>query len=361
MVGAALTLYGARNIQAADTSLRRLQRRQQHQARHHFGDVRGGSPALCEAVASARRYAPTDMSVLITGESGVGKEVFAQALHNASARAGKPFVAVNCASFPESLLESELFGYEEGAFTGSRRGGKSGLLEAAHTGTLFLDEIGDMPLTLQTRLLRVLQEREIMRLGATAPVPIDIRVIAATHQPLAEMLAQHRFRQDLYYRLNTLRLHIPALRERKDDIGALAQPLLTQALARLGCTLDAAAALRPLLPALLAYDWPGNVRELENMVNRIAVFLHPYARLDEVLYAALQMDCPELFGHAPVAAQAPVLGVNGAPADLAQRVRQALRQAGGRPSAAAKVLGVSRSTLWRWQRVMDQEDAPEDV
>jgi transcriptional regulator, propionate catabolism operon regulatory protein len=351
IVGAALTLYDAGTIQAADTSLRMMQRRQQYAARHGFGSLAGTSPALQRAIASARRFARTDLGVLITGESGVGKELFAQAMHNDSSRAGRPFVAVNCASFPESLLESELFGYEEGAFTGSRRGGKRGLFEAAHTGTLFLDEIGDMPLPLQTRLLRVLQEREIMRLGATAPIPIDVRVIAATHQPLVELIAAQRFRQDLYYRLNTLRLALPALRERREDIPAIATPLVARCLARLGSPLDAAAALAPLLSLLTSYDWPGNVRELENLAERIAVFLLQFDQVGDVRYAELAHDCPELFAQP---------GAAGGAADLplAERVAQAMELAGGRRAEAAQRLGVSRSTLWRWLRELEGAEPP---
>jgi propionate catabolism operon transcriptional regulator len=353
IVGAALTLYDATTIQAADTSLRMMQRRQQHAARHNFDSLAGQSPALQRAIASAQRFARTDLGVLITGESGVGKELFAQAMHNESVRAGRPFVAVNCASFPESLLESELFGYEEGAFTGSRRGGKRGMFEAAHTGTLFLDEIGDMPLPLQTRLLRVLQEREIMRLGATAPIPIDVRVIAATHQPLAELIAAQRFRQDLYYRLNTLRLALPALRDRREDIPAIATPLVAQCLARLGSHLDASGALAPLLPLLTAYSWPGNVRELENLAERIAVFLLQFNRESEVRYSELAHDCPELFTQ-------PVDPTDALDRPLAERIAQALKLAGGRRTEAAQILGVSRSTLWRWLREMDGGNPPID-
>ncbi len=355
IVGAALTLHDAHTIQAADTSLRILQRQHQHAARHTFAHSVGGhSAAISQAKASALRFAPTDLNVLITGESGTGKEVFAQAMHNASHRAGRPFVAVNCASFPETLLESELFGYEEGAFTGTRRGGKRGLIEAAHTGTLFLDEIGDMPLTLQTRLLRVLQEREIMRLGATAPIPLDIRVMAATHQSLGELIEQKRFRQDLYYRLNTLRLSLPPLRERAEDIPGLVTPLVSRCLARLGSSLPTDAALEPLMARLSAYGWPGNVRELENIAERIAVFLLPFPRLDDVPYAALSQDCPELFarpGPMLAAAHPPgrALALDSSlDSPLAERIEAAMRAANGRPGLAARQLGVSRSTLWRW-------------
>ena len=344
IVGAALTLYDAGRIHEADTSLRVQQRRRQNTAKYRFEEIIGQSPGFLRAIQAARRYAQTDLTVLIAGESGVGKELFAQAIHNESRRADRPFVAVNCASFPESLLESELFGYEEGAFTGSRRGGKRGLFEAAHTGTLFLDEIGDMPMPLQSRLLRVLQEREITRVGATVAIPVDVRIIAATHQPLRDMIEQRRFRQDLYYRINTLRLEVPALRERPDDIGPLLHALVTRCLTRLGATWsdDTAQLIAPWLPRLKRYAWPGNVRELENMSERIAVFLSQYDGLDDVEYDALRQDCPELFeGAGDIINDADI-------ASLRERAARALEACGGRRQQAAQRLGISRSTLWRW-------------
>ena len=349
IVGAAITLYDARTIHEADTSLRIQQRRHQNAAKYGFASLVGQSPVFVRAVATARRFAKTDLGVLIVGESGVGKELFAQAMHNESARADRPFVAVNCAAFPETLLESELFGYEEGAFTGSRRGGKRGLFETAHTGTLFLDEIGDMPLSLQTRLLRVLQEQEITRLGATAPVPVDVRVIAATHQPLEEMIAARRFRQDLYYRINTLRLSIPPLRERGDDIAELAQARVERCLHRLGSRMDAVGALAPLLPRFVACDWPGNVRELENICERVAVFLLQFERLEDIPYDELRLDCPELFEKHPPATQ-----------PLRERVQEAIRICEGNRQRAARHLGVSRSTLWRWLRELKLDAKPHE-
>ena len=349
IVGAAITLYDARAIHEADNSLRTQHRRHQKnqgRARHRFDTLTGQSPAFLRAVQTARRYAQTELGVLIIGESGVGKELFAQALHNESVRAHRPFVAVNCAAFPESLLESELFGYEDGAFTGSRRGGKQGLFEAAHTGTLFLDEIGDMPLTLQTRLLRVLQEREIMRLGATNAIPVDVRVIVATHQPLNEMVAERRFRQDLYYRINTLRLALPALRERPTDIVPMAEQLVQSCLTRLGSRLDPAEALAALKPYLEAYAWPGNVRELENISERIAVFLLQFQKMEDAVYDGLELECPELFEAMPLTS-----GTN--PPSNYQRACVALDKNGGKHKLAAAQLGVSRSTLWRW---CQQED-----
>ena len=344
IVGAALTLYDAGRIHEADTSLRVQQRRRQNTAKYRFDELIGQSPGFLRAVQAARRYAQTDLTVLIAGESGVGKELFAQAIHNDSRRADRPFIAVNCASFPESLLESELFGYEEGAFTGSRRGGKRGLFEAAHTGTIFLDEIGDMPLPLQSRLLRVLQEREITRVGATAAIPVDVRIIVATHQPLRDMIEQRRFRQDLYYRINTLRLEVPALRERPDDIGPLLHTLVARCLSRLGAmpTRDIVDLVAPWLPQVRQYPWPGNVRELENMSERIAVFLSQYDSPDAIDYDALRHDCPELFEAAQTSAH------NAGDGSLRARAIQALEACGGRRQQAARRLGISRSTLWRW-------------
>jgi propionate catabolism operon transcriptional regulator len=340
IVGAALTLYDAQVIAEAETSLRIQQRKRQVAAKYSFDDLVGTSAPFLRAVHTARRFANTDLTVLIAGESGSGKELFAQAMHNASARSGQPFVALNCAAFPESLLESELFGYEEGAFTGSRRGGKRGLFETAHTGTLFLDEIGDMPLSLQTRLLRVLQEREIIRVGGVASIPVDVRVIAATHQPLQEMMAERRFRQDLYYRINTLRLGLPPLRERPDDIGALARTLVERSLTRLGSTLDAAQVLAPLMPLLAAYAWPGNVRELENIADRIAVHLLQFDQLAQVSYEGLRDDCPELFTEEQGD------GVD----DLKTRLAKELKLNNGSRTLAAQKLGISRSTVWRWMK-----------
>lgn len=356
ITGAAITLYDARAIHEADNSLRIQQRQNQTRqgpARYCFDNLFGQSPAFMRAVQTARRYARTDLGVLIVGESGVGKELFAQAMHSDSVRARKPFVAVNCAAFPESLLESELFGYEEGAFTGSRRGGKRGLFESAHTGTLFLDEIGDMPLTLQTRLLRVLQEREIMRLGSTAAIPVDVRVMVATHQPLREMVAERRFREDLYYRINTLRLALPALRERRTDIVPMVERLVQSCLQRMGSKLDAARALVPLNPYLQAYAWPGNVRELENFSERIAVFLLQFERIEDIAYQELELDCPELFEAMPPSVQMTPLSNH-------RRACLALEKNSGNHTQAARQLGVSRSTLWRWRRQDDTKSKTQD-
>ncbi len=228
----------------------------------------GESPPMQRVHALIEQVAPTDSSVLITGESGTGKELTARAIHERSARREGPFVAVNCAAIPESLIESELFGHEKGAFTGAT-GARTGLIEAAHGGTLFLDEIGDQPLSAQVRLLRVLQERAVRRVGATREQPVDVRVVAATHQDLAALCRDGRFREDLYYRLRVVEIHLPPLRERGADLRRLAEFLLDKTCRRLG---RPALRLSPGALALIErYSWPGNVRELENALERAVI------------------------------------------------------------------------------------------
>lgn len=228
-------------------------------------EIRGASDAIAAVKAKVRRIAPTETTVLIRGESGTGKELFARAIHWESNRRGGPFVALNCAAIPENLLESELFGYEDGAFTGARKGGKPGKFELGTGGTLLLDEVGDLPVYLQAKLLRVLQFKEVERVGGTEPIPVDFRLIAATNRPLEEMIAAGTFREDLYYRLSVIPLELPPLRDRKEDIPLLLE-YTTKRMAHRG-------GYRPkrwsaeALNAIYAYHWPGNVRELENAVE----------------------------------------------------------------------------------------------
>ncbi|MGI6284371.1 sigma 54-interacting transcriptional regulator [Neomoorella humiferrea] len=234
-------------------------------AKYTFNDIQGQSPALLNCLEKAKYLAVTDLTILITGPTGSGKELLAHAIHNASPRCNKPFVAVNCAALPKDLLESELFGYEEGAFTGARRGGKAGLFEQANGGSIFLDEIGDLPFGLQAKLLRVLEEKEVMRVGAERVIPLDVRVIAATNQDLKRLVEQGVFRGDLYYRLNTFNLKLPSLQERREDIF----PLITYFLKR--WNLEPYNFFTPrALEALLAYSWPGNIRELRNVIDYLA-------------------------------------------------------------------------------------------
>src|SRR5665648_67578 len=233
-----------------------------------FKEYVGQNSRLKETLILAAKVARTDSTVLILGESGVGKEVLARAVHNCSRRQNKPMIKVNCAAIPEALLESELFGYEEGAFTGAKKGGKLGKFELAQSGTIFLDEIGDMSLNMQAKLLRVLQEKEFERVGGTKTVKVDIRVIAATNRDLKDMIEKETFRQDLYYRLNIVRLQLTPLRERKDDLLALAKTFQDKFAREVGHELT----LSPQVVRLLqAYDWPGNIRELQNVIEHASI------------------------------------------------------------------------------------------
>lgn len=313
--------------------------------RYVLGDMLGQSPQMEQVRQTILLYARSSAAVLIEGETGTGKELAAQAIHREyfarhDARQGKkshPFVAVNCGAIAESLLEAELFGYEEGAFTGSRRGGRAGLFEIAHGGTLFLDEIGEMPLPLQTRLLRVLEEKEVTRVGGHQPVPVDVRVISATHCNLEEDMQQGQFRRDLFYRLSILRLQLPPLRERVADILPLAESFLKVSLAALSAPF--AAALRQGLQAsetmLVHYDGPGNIRELRNMMERLALFLSVESTPD-LTPQFLQLLLPEL---ARESAKTPIPGLLTA--------QQALEKFNGDKTAAANYLGISRTTFWR--------------
>ncbi len=346
LTGALLTCHDAGLVERLDQRLRSQHRPRRLEARYALDDLLGDSPIMQEVRALARQYAATDATVLVTGESGTGKELVAQGIHGASRRARHPFVAINCAAFPESLLESELFGYEEGAFTGSRRGGRPGLFEAAHLGTLFLDEIGDLPVSLQTRLLRVLQERQVVRLGSNDPTPVDVRVVAATHRDLRRAIAAGQFRGDLYFRLDILPLHLPALRERPGDVPALALGLLRRALARHGVHGTPARVLAPVQERLETYEWPGNVRELENVLERLALLHAAGAPPRDELEGRLRRVLPELFGPPHGAADGASRREQRRAREIAQ-LRRAVEECGGNVSEAARRLGVGRSTVYR--------------
>ena len=316
-------------------------------AKHGLNDLRGESDAMEKLRQSVVLYARSPATVLIQGETGTGKELVAQAIHREGPRGlglNRPFVAVNCGAIAESLLESELFGHEEGAFTGARRGGHAGLFEAAHRGTLFLDEIGEMPLALQTRLLRVLEEREVVRVGGTRPVAVNVRVISATHCDLEARVREGRFRADLFYRLAVLRMALPPLRERPADISVLAEWSLKNALAALGARPhpNLHAEIAACAPLLERYDWPGNVRELRNLAERLALFLAAEP-LQALTPAFMLSVAPEL---ARPAAE-PLAIAAAAPAPSAETVEDVLARFGGRRDEAAQYLGISRTTLWR--------------
>jgi propionate catabolism operon transcriptional regulator len=344
--GATVLCQDATTVQRLERRLRSQHRPPRFEARYTLSAIVGDSPAIRGVRAMAERYARTDATVLITGESGTGKEMVAQGIHAAGKRRDHPFVAINCAAFPETLLESELFGYEEGAFTGSRRGGRPGLFEAAHLGTIFLDEVGDVPVTLQSRLLRVLQERQVLRLGSNDPTPIDVRVIAATHRDLRAAVAAGQFRDDLYFRLHILPIHLPPLRDRHGDVAAIASDLLRKALARHGVPGATARALARVLPRLEPYRWPGNVRELENVLERVAVLFADGAISDAQLDVELRAALPELFEEAAAPAAAPGLRATRQAQELAT-VEQVVAACAGNLSEAARRLGVGRSTLYR--------------
>ena len=302
---------------------------------HNFGEIVGESAALRRVLKQVETVAPTDSTVLIRGETGTGKELIARALHELSPRQGRTFVKLNCAAIPTGLLESELFGHEKGAFTGAITQ-KVGRFELAHQGTLFLDEVGDIPPELQPKLLRVLQEQEFERLGGTKTIKVDVRLVAATNRDLAKMVADGRFREDLYYRLNVFPVVLPPLRERRDDIPRLVRHFTQQFARRMGRRIETIPSA--VMEALVRYPWPGNVRELQNVIER-AVILSPGPSL-QVPLGDLQ----------PAATQAPAPAA--AAVTLADAEREhilgVLRETGwvlGGPKGAAARLGMKRSTL----------------
>jgi len=355
----AIFIYSAATVRQAfsdalDLTRLTLRRHGQYTAssalrtRYQLSDMRGESAPMEQVRQAIMLYARSAASVLIEGDTGSGKELAAQALHRERAarlhrqiKRPSPFVAINCGAITESLLEAELFGYEEGAFTGSRRGGRAGLFEIADGGTLFLDEIGEMPLPLQTRLLRVLEEKEVTRVGGHQPVPVNVRVISATHCNLEEQIKQGKFRTDLFYRLSSLRLQLPALREHPADILPLAETFLKQSLAELAVPFSGPVrkGLAQCQPLLLGYHWPGNVRELRNMMERLALFLSVEAPpvLDSRF---LQHLLPEL-------ASSPTPSPHAAQRQMTLNARQALDKFNGDKTAAAHYLGISRTTFWR--------------
>ncbi len=348
--GAVLTCQDAKFIQQADRNLRSQSKVRNTTAKYDLSLILGTSTAIQRAKVLANQYSKTTSTILITGETGTGKELFAQGIHNASPRKNSPFVAINCAAFPESLLESELFGHEEGAFSGSKRGGKTGLFEAAHTGSIFLDEIGDMPFSLQTRLLRVLQEKEILRVGSNEPMHVDIRVIAATNRNLKQNVIDGNFREDLFYRLNILCINLPPLRERIDDLPIIASRLLNNSFRRLGSNLVEEKLLEFLLPYFTKYSWPGNIRELENVIERLAHYHVDRGLPNIVDIPHLRSIIPEIFNEIPPQSDKEndtSLLKSVSKATEAMHIEKVVSECGGNHIEAAKRLGISRTTLWR--------------
>lgn len=339
-IGTLITTSAASKILQEERQIRRGLVRRGLAAKYSFRDIIAVSDSMRSRVEIAKQFSQANNSnVLITGETGTGKELFAHSIHAASGRSSQPFVAVNCATLPGNLLESELFGYEPGAFSGASREGKVGLFEQAHRGTIFLDEIGEIPVSLQAKLLRVLQEKEIRRVGSTTVIPVDVRVIAATNLDLQQQIAKGRFRSDLLYRLNALEIHIPPLRERPADI----LPLLEHQMCILSAELGKAA---PALTAdarevLCRYDWPGNVRELRNVCERLVV-LSNGRPVDAAYLRELHM-----FQERPAAA--PAGTVLSAPGGTTLVLPPTIRK-----KDLAKELGVSRTTLWRMTKRQEE-------
>lgn len=334
--GKVLTFQNISRIQAAESKIRERIYSRGHVAKHSFESIVGESRAIKDAVKIARRYSATDSSILIYGRTGTGKELFAQSIHNCSRRSAAPFVAVNCASLPETLLESELFGYVEGAFTGAMKGGKPGLFELAHGGTILLDEISETDLRLQGQLLRVIQEKEIRRIGHDRIIPVDVRVITTSNKDLHTLVQNGLFREDLLYRINVLNLRLPTLSERADDILPIAEHFL-------GAFAAEGAKPLPVLSsdacsALLGYDWPGNIRQLKNVCERLVV-LHESGEIsqEDVLKALNDRRVPV---HTP--------GIADELKNLEKsRIAEALAQFRYNKVKTAASLGMDRSTLWR--------------
>ena len=315
-------------------------------AEYTFDDIIGSSPPIREKIRMAKEYASNPFNFLITGESGVGKELFAQSIHNYGSNKKGPFVALNCGSIPENLVESELFGYVGGAFTGAAKNGQVGKFELADGGTLFLDEIGELPYHFQSKLLRVLETWMVTRVGSAREIQVNVRVIAATNRNLDQMVAEGLFRQDLYYRLQVLNIEIPPLRERREDILLLAATFLNQFVdpnSGNAKTLDVGAQ-----NTLLEYDWPGNVRELKNVINRSAILSKEQTVMREVLEASIYSKGyilkPESNESAEDRLSKRKAEVNTSYANL---VKEALDISKGNKKQAAELLGVSRKTFYR--------------
>lgn len=330
-VGAVVTFQDVTQIQQMEARVRHRMYAAGHVAGFHFQDIENTSIEMEQTIAIAKDFSLTGSNILLNGETGTGKEVFAQSIHNYSNCRQGPFVAINCAALPAPILESELFGYVGGAFTGANPKGKPGLFEVAHGGTIFLDEIAEMDYAMQSKLLRVLQERQVMRLGSDRLIPVQVRVIAATNKNLRALVKENKFRADLYYRLNVLQLKIPPLRERKKDIRLLAEAFLKE---HSGIIKNQLKLAPSALTALTSYAWPGNIRELRNIIERVLA-VHKHKIIDAAIIN-LMLEDPE-----DTSLRSRLMP------DELEEIKQALALTKGKYAAAAKILGISRSTLWR--------------
>jgi DNA-binding NtrC family response regulator len=313
---------------------------EQLEQRHSYSNIIGKSKVMQEVFDLIRLVSDSDASVLVYGESGTGKEMVASAIHFNSRRRTKPYIRVSCTSLPESLIESELFGYEKGAFTGASER-RIGRFEAASGGTLFLDEIGELPPSFQVKLLRALQERQIERLGSNRPIDVDVRIVSASLRPLEEEIQAGTFREDLYFRVNTVSIHLPPLRDRKEDIPLLAQAFLQEFIEERGREIEGCT--DEVMELFEAYSWPGNVRELRNVVERAVLFCSGSQITAEELPASLRGEEPEAGPRRAPTVRSLQEAVEEAETEA---IRAALTATEGRRAEAAELLGISRKTLW---------------
>ena len=340
--GVVATFQEVERIQKTEKDIRKKLYLKGHVAKLIFNDIVGSSKVIKSLQIKAKRFALAGSTVLLMGETGTGKEIFAQSIHNHSHRCTGPFVTINCAALPENLLESELFGYVRGAFTGARKEGKFGLFELAHTGTIFLDEISEMSPKIQARFLRVIQEKEVTRIGDDAVIPIDIRVIAASNRDLAKLVEEGNFREDLYYRICVLLLRLPPLRERKDDIHELIQYFIKNKNKELGKRIEKASL--EAVKLLRSYSWPGNIRQLENLIEQAVVLCD-----GSVLEQDHIIDCFQSWGFNKIE---PLLEGSNSNIGVLQQselelIKDALKETRGNRTLAARKLGISVTTLWR--------------
>lgn len=341
VVGVVITFQSVSKIQQMETQIRKRLSEKGLVAKYTFNDIIHKSDIMEETISLAKKYAAVSSNILIVGETGTGKELLAQGIHNMSERNKKPFVAINCAALPENLLESELFGYVEGAFTGSKKGGKVGLFEQAHQGTLFLDEISELPYTFQGELLRVLQEKQVRRIGDDRVIDVDVRIIAATNQNLKQLVEDGTFRRDLLYRLDILKVYLPPLCDRGEDVTLIFQHLVHKYSVRFGkdmgkCTEEA-------LQLLCSYPFEGNIRELSNITERLCVMAEGQIIDENLMRRALYPeDVKARVRRAAQTASPP------APAKTErEEILEALAKTGGKKAEAARLLQIDRSTLWR--------------
>lgn len=330
MIGSLATFFSVSNIKKAEASIRQNQFQSRYLAQSSFYSLVGKSTAWIRMKNTAERYARYDASLLICGESGTGKELIAQCIHNGSPRKGERFVTLHCAAFSPVQLERELFGYEEATVLNGNKNGRAGAVEQAHRGTLFLDEVCDIPLKLQARILHVIENKEVLRIGGDTAIPVDIRIVATTNKDLWGMVREGTFREDLYYRLNVLRINVPGLRERKEDIPLLIRrfiPLIRGDLT--GPEMEQISSL----PCFQSYSWPGNIRELRNIIERFCIMFQPGMDMEEL--ASQVMERPA--------------GIMPEQTDQEERQRliDALRASEWNREQAALSLGISRTTLWR--------------